>query len=86
MEITRKLDKEFIKITESGTLFLLFFFLFLFYFQFIFYLSIFRTLGLELEVIGHNIDHRTEEKEVEDSGTKECHTIVTLHIGLILYT
>ena len=35
------------------------FFLILFYFQFIFQFSIFRTLGLGLEVIGHNIEHRT---------------------------
>ena len=86
MEITRKLDKEFIKITESGLCFFYLFSYFYFIFNLFFIFSIFRTLGLGLEVIGHNIDHRTEEKEVEDSGTKECHTIVTLHIGLILYT
>jgi len=45
----------------------------------IYYISIFRTLGLGLEVIshishirwcGHNIDHGIGEKRVEDSETK----------------
>jgi len=42
-----------IKITESGLCFFLSFSHFYFYFQFIFHFSIFRTLGLELEVISH---------------------------------
>jgi len=61
--------------------FVSFYFIFPFYFLFdlFFIFSIFRTLGLGLEVISHishirwyshNIDHRTYEKEVEDSGTK----------------
>jgi len=42
-----------IKITKSGLCFFLFFSHFYFYFQSIFHFSIFRTLGLELEVISH---------------------------------
>ena len=49
-----------VKIAESR---LGFFFIFLSHFYFIFNLffifSIFRTLGLELEMIGHNIDYGT---------------------------
>jgi len=46
---------------------------FIFHFLFlliILHFSIFRTLGLGLEVIGHNIDHGTWEKEVEGSRAK----------------
>jgi len=59
-----------VKSTESGLNFFLFFY---------FYFSIFRTLGLGLEGIGHtvtiwwyghNIDHETWEKEVKGSETK----------------
>jgi len=63
-----------------------------FLFDLFFIFSIFRTLGLGLEVIshirwcGHNIDHRTWEKEVEGSGTKWYHIIWTLHVDLMLYT
>ena len=79
-----------VKIVESALCFFLFSFSFLF-----FIFSIFRNLGLGLEVIGHishswwyghNIDYRTEEKKVEGSGTKWCHTIWTLHVDLMLYT
>ena len=34
---------------------------------------------------GHNIDHGTQEKEVEGSRTKWCHTTWILYVGLILY-
>ena len=64
-------------VSRSKNVDLVFFFIFfliLFYFQFIFQFSIFRTLGLGLEVIGHNIDHGTWKKEVEGSGTKWCYT------------
>jgi len=42
-----------VKIKEYGLSFFFIFFLILFYFQFIFYFSIFRTLGLGLEVISY---------------------------------
>jgi len=81
-----------IKIKESGLCFFLFYFLsHIFFFTF----SIFRTLGLGLEVISHishiwwcdhNIDHRTKEKEVEGSRTKWHHTTWTPYVGLMLYT
>ena len=57
-----------VKTTESVLNFFLFSLLFLFLSRFIFYFSIFRTLRLGLEVIGHishiwwfghNIDHET---------------------------
>jgi len=52
--------------------FVSFYFLSHFYFLFdlFFIFSIFRILGLGIEVIGHNINHGTQEKEVEGSGTK----------------
>ena len=46
---------SFVKIAKSGLSFFLFSFSFLFSFQFIFYFSIFRNLGLGLEVIGHTV-------------------------------
>ena len=73
-----------VKTTESGLS--LFYFLSHFYFLswFIFHFSIFRTMGLGLEVIdhishtwwyGHNIDYGTWEKVVEGSGTRWYHII-----------
>ena len=77
------------------------YFIFLFYFilfLIILHFSIFRTMGLGLEVIGHtvtsvtfwwydhNIDYRTREKEVKGSETKWCHTTWTSHVDLMLYT
>ena len=41
--------------------FIFFFILILFFFQFIFHFSIFRTLGLGLEVIGHTITSVTSD-------------------------
>jgi len=61
-----------VKIKECGLSFFFIFFLILFFFQFIFYFSIFKTLGLGLEVIGHTVtsdrcghsmDHETQEKK-----------------------
>jgi len=68
---------------------------FLSYFIFLsiyFYFSIFRTLGLGLEVIshiwwcGHSSNHETWKKEVEGSGTKWHYTTWTPHVGLMLDT
>ena len=68
---------------------------FYFLFDLFFIVSIFRTLGVGIEVIshishiwwcGHNIDHGTWEKGVEDSGTKWYHTTWTPHVGLMLHT
>ena len=52
--------------------FISFYFLSHFYFYFyLFLIFLFlEHLGLGLEVIGYNIDHRTQEKEVEGSRTK----------------
>jgi len=84
-----------IKITESELCFFLFSFIFDSLFHLFFIFSIFRTLGLGLEVIshishiwwcGHNIDHRTKEKKVGGSRTKWCHTTWIPHVGLMLYT
>jgi len=78
---------------RKWTLFLFIFFL-IFILFLIFTFSIFRALGLGLEVIchirhiwwcSHNINHRIWEKEIEDSGTKWCHTTWTPHVGLMLY-
>jgi len=44
-----------VKIEECGLSVFFIFFLILFFFQFIFHVSIFRTLRLGLEVIGHTI-------------------------------
>ena len=44
-----------VKIEECELEFFFIFFLILFSFQFIFHFSIFRTLGLGLEVIGHTV-------------------------------
>ena len=44
-----------VKIEECGLSFFFIFFLILFLFQFIFHFSIFRTLGLGLEVIGYTV-------------------------------
>ena len=87
-----------IKIEECGLSFFFIFFLILFSFQFIFPFSIFRTLGLGLEVIshtvtsvtiwwcGHNIGHETWENKVEGSRTKWCHTTWSPYVDLMLYT
>jgi len=56
---TRELNS--VKITESELSFFLFSFSLLFYFQFIFHFSIFRTLGLGLEVIGHTVTSVTSD-------------------------
>jgi len=45
----------YVKIKECRLSFFFIFFLILFPFQFIFHSSIFRTLGLRLEVIGHTV-------------------------------
>jgi len=50
-----------VKIEECVLGFFFIFFLILFFFQFIFYFSIFRTLGLGLEVIGHTITSVTSD-------------------------
>jgi len=52
-----------VKITESGISFFLFSFSFLFYFIFylFFIVSIFRTLGLGLKVIGHTVTSVTSD-------------------------
>ena len=50
-----RLDIQIVKIVESVLSFFLFSFSFLFLFGFIFHFSIFRTLGLGLEVIGHTV-------------------------------
>ena len=60
----------YVKITRNRLCFLLFSFLFSFSFDLFFIFQFLEHLGLGLEVIGHNIDHRTWEKEVEDSRTK----------------
>ena len=79
---------------KVNLVFFIFFLIFYFLFWFIFHFSIFRTLGLGLEVIGHishiwwcghNIDHRTWEKVIEDSGTRWCHITWTSYVGLMLY-
>ena len=51
----------YVNIAESRLSFLLFSFSFLFYFLFIYYFSIFRTLGLELEVISHTVTSVTSD-------------------------
>ena len=61
--LSRSLKVDFILWFEI-VFFLLFLFLF-FYFLFL------EQLGLGLEVIGHNIDHKTWEKEVEDFRTND---------------
>jgi len=48
-------NKSTVKITESRLSFFLFSFSLLFSYQFIFHFSIFRTMGLGLEVIGHTV-------------------------------
>jgi len=53
-----------VKIEEYGLCFFFIFFLILFSFQFIFHFSIFRTLGLELEVIGHTVTSVTSDDVV----------------------
>ena len=53
-----------VKNVESKLSFLLFSFSFLFLFLFIFYFSIFRTLGLGLEVIGHTVTSVTSDSVV----------------------
>ena len=50
-----------VKIKEYGLGFFFIFFLILFFFQFILHFSIFRTLGLGLEVIGHTITPVTSD-------------------------
>jgi len=72
-----------VKIKECELSFFFILFLILFSFQFIFHFSIFRTLGLGLEVTSHNIDHGTWEKEVE--GSKRSDVILYGHHMLILY-
>ena len=50
------IQNQIVKIVESGLSFFLFFFLiFIFAFDLFFTFSIFRTLGLGLEVIGHTV-------------------------------
>ena len=49
----------FVKITRSGLYFFLFSSSFLFPFDLFFIFLFLEHLGLELEVTGHNIDHRT---------------------------
>ena len=49
----------YVKITRNRLRFLLFSFLFLFLFDLFFIFQFLEHLGLGLEVIGHNIDHRT---------------------------
>jgi len=44
-----------VKIARSGLYLFYFSFLFLFFFGFTFYFSIFRTVGLGSEVIGHTV-------------------------------
>jgi len=51
----------YVKIEECGLSFFFIFFLILFSFQFIFHFSIFRTLGLGLEVIGHTVTSVTSD-------------------------
>ena len=53
-----------IKVAESRLCFFLFSFLFLFYFPFIFHFSIFKTLGLGLEVICHTITSVISNSEI----------------------
>ena len=53
-----------VKVTESRLYFFLFSFLFLFYFPFIFHFSIFRTLGLGLEVICHTVTSVTSDSKI----------------------
>ena len=60
----QRLSSISVKIVESGLSFFLFFFLFLFPFQFIFHFSIFRTLGLGLEVIGYTVTSVTSNSVV----------------------
>jgi len=50
-----------VKIEECGLSFFFIFFLTLFSFQFIFHFSIFRALGLGLEVIGHTVTPVTSD-------------------------
>ena len=50
-----------IKIEEYGLSFYFIFFLILFSFQVIFHVSIFRALGLGLEIIGHTITSVTSD-------------------------
>jgi len=53
-----------VKIEECGLGFFFIFFLILFSFQFIFHFSIFRTLGLGLEVICHTVTSVTSDSVV----------------------
>ena len=50
-----------VKIEECGLSFFFIFFLILFFFRFIFHFSIFKTLGLELEVICHTVTSVTSD-------------------------
>ena len=54
----------FVKIEECELGFFFIFFLILFSFQFIFHFSIFRTLGLRLEVINHTVTPVTSDDVV----------------------
>ena len=60
-----------VKIMESGLHFSVFNLIFLFFLFSFFHFLFLEQLGLELEVIVHNIDHETWENGVEGSRTND---------------
>jgi len=85
MKRENKIKSTINDLDNYGLSFFLFYFLILFSFDLFFHLSIFRTLGLELEVIGHTVTSVTSDGRVTTlimglrEGSKRFWNKVTLY-------